>query len=191
MGKPADRFRAVLKAVAADLRIEPTSDLCKHVATLRLARENMQVRLLAGERVDIKDLLALDEAIRRHLPERDPLTITVEYVPSLPKEPENSLPPLAESTPASGLTTDVPTGLQTASTPDLSPAESAPAENILPTSEKSAPAAPVAPMKVTHRDGVSASRFHSAVINGREIPPLRKEQPSIYEIRRTSPMSER
>jgi len=35
-------------------------------------------------------------------------------------------------------------------------------------------------MKVTHREGVSASSFHSAVINGREVPPLKSQQPSHY-----------
>jgi hypothetical protein len=83
MGKTSDRFRAIIRSVAADLKIEPDSDLCRHVATLRLARENMQSELLLGERVDIKDLLALDEAIKRHMPERETPEIEVQYVSSI------------------------------------------------------------------------------------------------------------
>jgi hypothetical protein len=80
VGKASERFRAILKSVAADLKVTTDSDLCRHVATLRLARENMQHKLLLGERVDIKDLLDLDAALKRHLPERDPMQINVKIV---------------------------------------------------------------------------------------------------------------
>jgi hypothetical protein len=55
---------------------------------------------------------------------------------------------------------------------------------VAPSESKPAPDAP----KVTHRDGVSASPFHSQVINGREVAPLKKYQPSPYTIRKISPM---
>jgi hypothetical protein len=42
---------------------------------------------------------------------------------------------------------------------------------------------------VTYREGVSASAFHSAVLNGHEVPPLKSRQPSPYTVRKLSPMS--
>jgi len=59
--------------------------------------------------------------------------------------------------------------------------------NPKPASEPVKPdeAAPV----VTYRSGVSVSKFHSAVVNG-VAAPLKRDQPSPYPIRKTSPLSE-
>jgi hypothetical protein len=42
-------------------------------------------------------------------------------------------------------------------------------------------------VKIEYRERVSASRFHSQVVNG-VAPPLKKDQPDIYAIRKISPM---
>jgi hypothetical protein len=75
-----NRYKAILKEVAADLEVEPDSELCTHVSTLRLMRENIQARLLRGERVDPDDVLKLDQALRQYLPERKAPSISVSFV---------------------------------------------------------------------------------------------------------------
>ena len=49
------------------------------------------------------------------------------------------------------------------------PASDAPPANVVPLSPK-----------VTYRDGISASAFHSQVINGREATPLKRDQSDHY-----------
>jgi hypothetical protein len=75
-----NRYKAILAEVARDLEIEASSELCAHVATLRMVREGIQARILRGERVAVDDVLSLDQALKKYLPERDPLAISVRFV---------------------------------------------------------------------------------------------------------------
>jgi len=56
-----------------------------------------------------------------------------------------------------------------------------------PASEPAKPAEEPGKPHVTHRAGVSASRFHSQVING-VAAPLKKDEPSPYVVRKVSPL---
>src|SRR6516165_4044021 len=67
--QPADRIRRIEKEVCRDLDCKPDDEICRHVTTLRLMRENMQAKLVLGERVDPSDLLAVDAAIKQYLPQ--------------------------------------------------------------------------------------------------------------------------
>jgi hypothetical protein len=191
------RYKAVLKEVAADLKIEADSELCQHVATLRLLREGVQARILRGERVAVDDVLTLDQALKAYLPERKAPRIQVSFVEGVRgiyncqhcgkenelKEGEYTPPSRPKAPPQ---TSDAPAA--NAPLPDaaVAPADSAaPAARPMPKANKAAaldtrPAphqtANVTPL-VTYRDDVSGSKFHSAVINGREVPPLKRLQP--------------
>jgi hypothetical protein len=76
----ADHYQAALEAVASGLGAEPDSELAKHVAFLRLVRDNMTAAAIRGERVVVADVLALDQALKGHLPEREQLKIDVSFV---------------------------------------------------------------------------------------------------------------
>src|SRR5262245_39266145 len=80
MVKPSDRHQRIVKELCPGLQIKHDSDVAKHHRHLRLARENLQAKLLVGDRVDIGDLLELDEALRRYLPEREQPEINVKIV---------------------------------------------------------------------------------------------------------------
>src|SRR6516164_4879176 len=83
MVKHADRLKRIEKEVCADLACQPDDELCRHVTTLRLMRENMQAKLVVGERVDPDDLLKIDAALKAYLPQGKPATITVQIVQKL------------------------------------------------------------------------------------------------------------
>lgn len=189
-----NRYKAILKEVAADLEIEADSELCAHVATLRMVREGIQARILRGERVAVDDVLALDQAPKAYLPERKTPHIQVSFVEGVVGHykctkcgEENRL---EEGTytpakpPAPPFRFRCKCGAQTefnASGPFTDGGNpGVPVEAPAPKLDEK-----VVPL-VTHRPGVSASSFHSAVLNNREIPPLKKEQPAIYTSQRPS-----
>jgi hypothetical protein len=74
------RYKKLLRQVARELDEKPDAEVVKHVATLRLMRENVQIRLLEGERVDAADVLRLDEALKQYLPQGKPLSVQVTIV---------------------------------------------------------------------------------------------------------------
>jgi hypothetical protein len=80
MSSSADRYKAILREVATNLEVEPDSELCAHVATLRMVREGIQARILRDERVAVDDVLALDQALKAYLPERKTPHIQVSFV---------------------------------------------------------------------------------------------------------------
>jgi hypothetical protein len=70
MNSRAKRYQTLLRQVALELDEKPNSEVVKHVSTFRLLRENLHIRLLAGERVDPADILkVLDEALKQYLPQ--------------------------------------------------------------------------------------------------------------------------
>jgi hypothetical protein len=93
MGSRVDLYKKLLRQVAKQLGEKTTADIVKHVATLKLMRENIQIRLLAGERVDPGDVVKIDECLKRYLPDRAPLKVEVEFIDSLPSEPTPDPPP--------------------------------------------------------------------------------------------------
>jgi hypothetical protein len=64
----ADHYQAALDAVMASLGGKPDDELVKHVTFLRLVRDNMTAAAMRGERVVVADVLALDQALKAHLP---------------------------------------------------------------------------------------------------------------------------
>jgi len=55
------QYRQLVKEAAKQLRCKPTSELARHVATLRLARSTYAERLVAGRDIDPAALLRIDE----------------------------------------------------------------------------------------------------------------------------------
>jgi hypothetical protein len=181
-----NRYKVILKEVAADLEIEPGSELCEHVATLRLMRKNILARLLRSDalRTDPDDLLKIDATLKQHLPERKTPTIRITYVEGVVGRytcthcgEENKLES-GTYTPAErpkpfrfrcecGRGTEISTDGPFRDGGD-------PGKPLTPAPEPEA-----TPNGVRYREGVSTSAFHAAVLRNDEIPPLKKEQPAI------------
>src|SRR5262249_7315767 len=149
--------------------IKPDSELCRHVGTLRLMRENLQSKLLLGERVDPDDIRKLDAALKAYMPKREAPEISVHIVKTLrgkcpkcgtiseisrtpfPNEPNQTHPDPA-----------VEAAARAAATPPEPPP-------------------PPEPFSVKGwRPEVSLSEFHAAVLSNNEVPPLKKRQPGIH-----------
>jgi hypothetical protein len=180
-----NRYKAILKEVAADLEIEIGSDLCEHIATLRLMRKNILARLLRSDalRTDPDDLLKIDAALKQHQPERGALQISTRFVEGVvgrykcTKCGEENRLEAGTYTPAErpkpfqfrcecGRGTEISTDGPFTDGSD-------PGKPI------AAPEPAATPNGVTYREGVSGSAFHAAVLRNNEIPPLKKEQPAI------------
>jgi hypothetical protein len=96
MSSRAELYKKLLKQVARELGEKTTADIVKHVATIKLMRENIQIRLLAGERVDPADVVKIDECLKRYLPAGKPLKVEVEFVgPEPSSTPPSPTPPPA------------------------------------------------------------------------------------------------
>jgi hypothetical protein len=153
--QPAGRLRRIEQEVCRDLNLSPDDELCRHVSTLRLMRENMQAKLVLGERVDPDDLLRVDAALKAYLPQGKPATIEVKVVDGLhatcPRCGYNT--PVDSARTAETLISEAPDAIAQGST--------------VPTP------APVPPVSV-QREGISASKFHSQLINGHEVAPLKR-----------------
>jgi hypothetical protein len=144
MNSRTRRYQRLLRQVARELDEKATAEVVKHVSTLRLMRENLMIRLLAGERVDPGDVVKLDEALKQYLPQGKPITVTLEIVhPSPPSEPpppdpSPSTPPPtgdAPSTPSAPAASNVvalprrnPGSIHDAVLPDGTPARMARSE---------------------------------------------------------------
>jgi hypothetical protein len=174
--QPADRLRRIEREVCADLNVAPDDELCRHVSTLRLMRENMQAKLVVGERVDPDDLLRVDAALKAYLPQGKPATIEVKIIDGLhatcPRCGHHTAvdkDKLKRAVKVEGVP-DTATATATAETP------SGHAKPIA-TPSTDAPAPPPAPQPVpvvTHRPGVSASNFHNAMLPNGEVAPLKR-----------------
>ena len=168
MGKPSDRYRRIVKEVCADLGCEPDDEICRHVAVLRVMRENMQGKLLLGERVDPGDLLAVDAALKQYLPAGKPATISVQIVQKLRGRCCHC-----------GAMNEVPEdqirAVVKAGVPDTPSAEASDVSKpiVQPSTDSPAPAETPVPV-VTHRVGVSASNFHNAMLPNGEVAPLKR-----------------
>src|SRR5262249_29092988 len=57
-----------------------TDEIALHIATLRLARENLTARLIAGATINPDHLLRLDEAIKPYLPAAKPTQVKIHIV---------------------------------------------------------------------------------------------------------------
>lgn len=101
MNSRTKRYLGLLRQVARELDEKPNAEIVKHVATLRLMRESLQIRLLAGERINPSDVLALDAALKQYLPQGKPITVQIEVVDPVPlPEPSPPTPPPTETKPS-------------------------------------------------------------------------------------------
>jgi hypothetical protein len=73
-------YKRLLRETAKQLGEKTDTEVVRHVATLRMARENLQVQLLRGERIDPNDLIKLDAALKQYLPQGKPIELTVHFV---------------------------------------------------------------------------------------------------------------
>jgi hypothetical protein len=182
----ADRYRAVVDEVAADLGISPGDDLAETVAALRLMRQHITARLLRSDvlRADPDDLLRVDAALRQYQPERKSPQFNIKFVEGVSGTfrcsacgEQNTVAP-GTYTPAERpkpfrFRCECGRGTEfSASGPFTDGGD--PGKPITPAPEPEA-----TPNGVRYREGVSASAFHAAVLRNNEIPPLKKEQPAI------------
>jgi hypothetical protein len=169
MNSRAKRYQRLLRQVARELDEKPNTEMVKHVSTLRLMRENLQIRLLEGHHVDPGDILKIDEALKQYLPQGKPLSVRLDIVEGvsicpkcgwkgktadLPPPPDPEPPPAPTQPPS-------PERADEAASADAPPSASAPA----------AGPSNVVPMP---RRGVSVSAFHD-----QPGVPLKKLQASV------------
>lgn len=83
MSSRGEQFKKLCREAGRQLSVKAHSELAKHVATLRLMREQLQVKLLNGAHVDPADILKLDEALKRYLPAHEPIKVEIEICRSL------------------------------------------------------------------------------------------------------------
>jgi hypothetical protein len=87
----ADRFKQICAEVAEHQGIDSDSELCQHIATLRLVREQQTMAAIAGRHVNPEHLLRLDEAMRQYLPPpKKPMAITVKFVGGQDEAPSDT-----------------------------------------------------------------------------------------------------
>jgi len=175
-----ERFKRLLKAVCDDLGCKPDSEQARHVATLRLARENIQIRLLARDSINPDHLLKLEEVLRQFLPKQDTPEIRINVVetvrgrcPHCGQLSEVSFEPFENEPRQRHPDLELEAKVR-AATPAPEPVEP-----------------PPPPPPVQYRDDVP-SDFHAAVIGPHRITaPLKRDQPGVYDMlpHVTSPMS--
>jgi len=178
----AARFKAIAKEVAHDLHVDPDSELCQHVSTLRLLREGLLVRAMRSERVDPDDLLKLDAALKNYLPQGKPATINVNFVKTLTarcphchKLSEVSTEPFKDEARQTHPDAATEAAARAAATPAPAPEPPKPENGI---------------GVKGYRQGISGSSIHASVLSNNEVPPLKKLQRSYDTPRRNvSPMS--
>ena len=206
MRKKASAYDKELKAAAAELGLPRDHWQTQKLATLTLMFLVARSKWASGQSSNSSDMLALMSEItslRRESKAVEPMQINIEVIKKLrgrcwhcgaENEVGEAAAAAATATPAAPTPANPTSHAHVLPTPSAGdeplPCDALPADAPAPVSPD-APAKPATPtMKVTYREGVSASPLHSAVINGREVPPLRKFQPNIYAVRRVSPMSE-
>jgi len=150
MSSRVELYKTLRKQVAKELGEKPNTEIVKHVATLRLMRENLQIRLLAGERVDPLDVLKLDEALKKYLPQGAPLEVNVRFVDGDDPAPDTPPPTPAPSPPTPADTKP--------------PAPSAPTGNVVPIRRD--------PGSIHDQPGVPLKRLQNEPWRGHVLPNL-------------------
>jgi hypothetical protein len=105
-----DRFelyQKLLASAAAQLDCEPTAEKAKDLATLRLMRESVTLKLIAGKDCNPSDLRWLTEELAKFAPPEPPIKVEIEIVNptdptplSPPPDPPPSALPPKESKPS-------------------------------------------------------------------------------------------
>jgi hypothetical protein len=87
MNDRAKRYRELCREAARQLKTKATDERVIHVATLRLMREAIQAKLIAGHHVDPADLLKLDEALRTYVP-KEQHRVNIQFVGTIDRCPK-------------------------------------------------------------------------------------------------------
>jgi hypothetical protein len=87
MNDRAKRYRELCREAARQLNTKPSDERVVHVATLRMMREAIQAKLIAGHHVDPADLLRLDEALRTYVP-KEQHRVDIQYVGTIDRCPK-------------------------------------------------------------------------------------------------------
>ena len=167
----------------------------RQLAILSVARDGYEAQLAAGQNFDLDALLKLDNVIeqaRSSIQKQEPISVEVHIVDKTIKVCDVTCKHCGQSGryEISDKPFDDGIGREVVKPASVAPklgagpsggdAPIAPATADLPSQvSDTKPTANVVPI-LTYREGVSASSFHSAVINGREVPPLKKLQPPHY-----------
>jgi hypothetical protein len=170
----------------------------KRLALLSVSRDRYEAMVAAGADIDLGALLRIDEALetsRSAIALAEPVNISVRFVEGyhgianivcpyckkasrheISDKPFDAAPTSSEiSTRVDTAPTSPENGSQTPSTDAPAPAESDSNTHSNP------PPANVVPLTVAaHREGVSASPFHNALLSNGESAPLKYRQPSHY-----------
>jgi hypothetical protein len=92
----SDRFKlyqALLASAAEQLGCEPTAEKAKDLATLRLMRESVTLKLIAGKDCNPADLRWLTEELAKFAPPEPPIKVEIEIVNPTEPDPAPSTPP--------------------------------------------------------------------------------------------------
>src|SRR5262249_31653547 len=199
--KPQNAWEQALYEASKELRLPKTHFTVERMATLSLLLKVQRSQWAQGKLTNSGDMIEVMDAIsalrkERGINDDHPTKIEVSLVEryigiatcdtcghrfEVSDQPFDSLTPRPEPAPASEpLTTDHGKPGAEPAKVDPNRTSAASVDSNRHSAASDAPANVVPMMKVTHREGVSASSFHSAVINGREVPPLKSQQPSHY-----------
>jgi hypothetical protein len=79
----AELYRRLLRQAARELRCRITDERCKNLAVLRLCREVISSRLVAGKDIDANALRWLSEQLERYAPAAAPASVSVVLQPTV------------------------------------------------------------------------------------------------------------
>ena len=75
-----ERFNQLCEEVAAKRKAAADDDTVRYIAQLRLRREDLLARDLAGERVDVADLRWLSDALEKYAAAQEPIKVTLSVI---------------------------------------------------------------------------------------------------------------
>jgi hypothetical protein len=79
MNDRAKRYHQLLRQAAKEFGTKPTDEKAVHAATLRLARETLLTKLIAGRDIDPAALLKLDQALKEFIP-KEQHRVNIQFV---------------------------------------------------------------------------------------------------------------
>ena len=102
----AAKYKRIIRTTAKQLGVPPSSELVRHVSLLKMAREQMEIRLIDGRGdLDPNHLLRIDDALRQYLPAAEPAGVQLvinaaRLCHRCKAELEAQPPPVAEERPS-------------------------------------------------------------------------------------------
>jgi hypothetical protein len=109
----AELYQNLLKEAARELRCKVNDERCKNLAVLRLCREVISSKLVAGKDIDPNALRWLSEQLEKYTPPAEPASVSVSIQPvtlcakcraEIEREPDPPPPASRTDPPPSALT---------------------------------------------------------------------------------------